>query len=430
MADEKIINYLITKQSEFPVLVSLKLKQIKKSRFILKKLIEYVENAKAKKGNRIVLLHGLRGTGKTTLLYQLYKRYNSESVYLSCDDLLVNKVDLIEIIRSIDYINKKKIGFEYPYILLLDEITYLDKWDLKLKTLIDSRPNLIIIATSSSSLGLDESELTRRASDLVVYPLNFREYLNIKYDIIIPDKLSNIIRKKILRGQSLEKEYIKVVSLFKNYDMFSLFNDYIKNDLPFSLELATANEYEESIKRIIKRIIYEDFSKFADVESRILTKAEQMIYFLSTVPSDGVKIETLSKTIGISKETVVKLLGLFEKAMIIKGIPYYGRKRKFKRPLKWFFYSSSTRIVLSKSLGYHSDILGNAREDVVFSVLTAYGQEIFYSHATDFVIDKIGFEVGGTKKERKNERLNIYTITMSASIGKNNIPLPLFLLSV
>jgi len=430
MHSEKVVDYLITKQPELPILVNIKLKQIKKSRFYLSNLIDDIENAKKKKGHRIVLIHGLRGTGKTTLLYQIYDKYKTNRTYLSGDDMFINKMDITDIIQGIDYINKKKIGFDRPYILLLDEITYIDKWDLKLKMLIDTRPNLIIIATSSSSLGLEESELTRRAKDLPVYPLSFREFLSIKYDINIPDSLSSRIHKKILKWHSLEKEYIQVMSMFKNYDMFALFNEYIRNDLPFSLELSNENEYEESIKRMIKRIVYEDLSKFANVESPILTKAEQMIYFISTIPSDGVKIETISQTIGISKETVVKLLGMFEKAMLIKSVQYSGRKRRFKRPLKWFFYSPSIRIMLSKSLGRHSDMVGNAREDAVFLVLSKYEKDIFYSHIADFIIGDIGFEVGGNKNERKDKELKIYTLTMNSTISNNNIPLPLFAVSV
>lgn len=231
-----------------------------------------------------------------------------------------------------------------------------------------------------------------------------------------------------------EAEYLKVLSYLKDYNLLALYEEYIRNDLPFSLEVSNTREYEQAIKRMIKRVVYEDFPRFANLETKILQKAEQMIYFISTVPADGVKIKTISETIGISKETVTKLLALFEQAMVINGLSHQGRKRGFKRPLKWFFYSPSLRLTLSRFWGVTSDLVGNLREDSVFLVLSYFDKEIFYSHSIDFIIDKIGFEVGKKKKIKKRKaaksKFKIFILTAEGAIKECKIPLSLFALSV
>jgi len=433
----EVIDFFVNQQAEMPLLVKNKIKSIKKSRFIFSSINKSISNFKKGKGQRIVLLHGLRGTGKTTLLLQIYKKYKEKLniFYISGDALLSHNIDFEDVILTLDRLNKHKIGLDKKFILLVDEVTYIQRWDLKFKVWIDQRPNLMMIATSSSSLGLKNSkELTRRAKNIPIFPLSFREYLAVKYNISIPDSFSDRLRKKIFNNILPESEYIKVFSYLKDYNLTALYKEYTRNDLPFSLEVSNEKEYEQAIKRMIKRVVYEDFPRFANLEAKILQKAEQMIYFISTIPSDGVKIQTISETIGISKETVTKLLNLFEQAMVIKGVSCQGRKRSFKKPLKWFFYSPSLRLALSSFWGVTSDLIGNLREDSVFLVLSQFDKDIFYSHGIDFIIEDIGFEVGKKKKIKKirssESKFKIFILSAEEGIEQNKIPLSLFALSI
>lgn len=67
----------------------------------------------------------------------------------------------------------------------LDEIHYDRKWVLFLKTLYDrtkSHKNILVIATGSSALLLQSTpDLARRVIVEKIYPLNFLEYLILKY---------------------------------------------------------------------------------------------------------------------------------------------------------------------------------------------------------------------------------------------------------
>jgi len=420
--EERVKTFVLGSIADMPKIIEEELKGIGTTRFFVKEL----KDAISKSGQRIFLLAGLRGTGKTTALYQLFNSLDKDSVvYFSCDELLSRRINLEDVISAVDYIKKERIGMSKRFVLLLDEITYLPEWDLKLKVIRDKRPNLIIVATSSSVIPLKKTvELARRAYEIQVLPLSFREYLSLRYNINIPDELSNEIRKKIGK-ESLEGEYLKVLSLVGSYDLFALYEEYVKNDLPPSLKLSEI-AYTDAINKIIKRTIYEDLSKYEKMETKMLGIAEALIKYLSTVPADGVKITTLSEIIGISKESVTKLLEVLELAMLIKGVEYEGRGRMFKKPKKWFFYSPSMRYVLASPVAGFADIVGNLREDSVFRHLAQMSKNIFYSHEADFIADGMRIEVGKGKPPKKDTVI----FGMEEKIEKNRIPIPLALLGV
>lgn len=414
--------------SEVPKLASARLKNIEEKRDFTRALEKRVSDFYAnKKTARVILLYGLRGTGKTISLLQIYAQQNEQTMYVSCDELLRNNISIKEIIEKLDIVFKEKIGLNKKFLLLLDEISYLPNWQLELKLLHDKRPALMIVATSSSSIALYSTELERRAIEIKVPPFTFREYLKIKKKITISDELSKKIRKKIfIEKKNPTEEFLKVLSVIGEKNLISLYRDYLVEDMPTSLELEGA-DYFTALNNIVKKIVYEDFSKYANVETELLIKAEQLINYLSRIPADAVRIETISDTLGISKSSTTKILDLFARAMLIKGVEAYGRNRAFKFAKKWFFLSPSIRYTLAKPLGFESDIKGNAREDSVFVHLNEIFNNIYYSKEADFIIPNvINIEVGGKKEKRSG----VLTLVEEEIVNEERISIPFFLLSV
>ncbi len=391
--------------------------KIKEKRSFAYGLIKYL---KEEKEPRLILLQGLRGTGKTTALLQ---QANIKGTYFSCDFLKANMLDMRDLIEALDRLNIEKIGINKEYVLLLDEISYIDNWDIKLKSLIDRRKKLKIVATSSSSLSLQTHEFVRRAKWITVHPLSFSEYINLRYNIKIPTKLSKKIISKV--GKNIQSEYLEVLSYLKGKDLLGLYNEYLQQDMPFSLD-RIRSEYMDELDGLIKRIIYEDFSKHAKLSSDLLVKSEQLIHYISSIPADGIKLSKISQLLSISKESVSKILNLFETSLVIKGINYQGRNRALKKPKKWFFLSPSIRYSLSRFIANKPELIGNMREDSVFLHLNILYKKIFYSHEADFVLNKLKLEIGGKKKKRSN----VVILDTSGRVNENIIPIPLFLLSV
>lgn len=424
-------NFVLRTASEFPSFLEVRLRNVIHKRRFVHQLERKIGDFEAGKGMRVIILYGLRGAGKTVGLLQTAAKIQKNMFYVRGDELLASGIGLDELIDALDKVNREKIGLKGNYILLIDEVTYLKDWALKMKVLHDKRPNLLLALTSSSSLALAfPADMARRSSTITVSPLTFREYLLLKHGIEIPDALSKRIFESICRGRTPKEEFSRAAAAAGAKSLSGLFEDYMYSDMPLSLRVE-GEEYFEGMKAVIKKAIYEDFSKYGKLETGILPKAEQMIYFLSQIPADGVRIESLSTHLALSKETIVKLLGMFEKSLVVKGIGAHGRRKAVKLPRKWMFTSPSVRYALAKSLGIKGDMIGNLREDTAFLHLSTAFSDISYGHAVDFIIPerKLAFEVGGEKAGRKLPGFNTFTLLAGEAVGEGRIPLFFFTLA-
>ena len=127
---------------------------------------------------KVVVLLGARQVGKTTLLMSLQSRLLQEGKstrYLNCDleeerqaANTTSKVRLDLLVAGMDAI-------------LIDEVQRLDDPGLTLKILVDQYPDLMILATGSSSFDLRSrvsEALTGRYVDFFLYPLSLVEILH------------------------------------------------------------------------------------------------------------------------------------------------------------------------------------------------------------------------------------------------------------
>ncbi|MBI5036765.1 ATP-binding protein [Candidatus Micrarchaeota archaeon] len=429
-------SFVLRSSAELRPFTSARLKNITHRRSFVNLLEKKLERNESGKGMRITILCGLRGTGKTVSLLQLAELRDSpaQAFYARGDELLANNVDLLKLVEALDKINREKTGVGKKYVLFVDEVTYLPDWTLKTKVLHDTRPDLSLVLTSSSSLALAfPPDIARRSTTLTVSPLSFKEYLLLKHGISVPEDLARKMLAGLSRGQTPLKEFSQAMAAAGTKNLAGLFEDYLHEDMPLALQ-TSGQDYLEGMKSVVKKIVYEDFPKYGKLDASLLPKAEQMAVFLARIPCDAVRLENLANHFTISKESVSKVLDLMEKSLLIKGVEAHGRRKAVKLPKKWLFQSPSIRYALAKDLGLESDLTGNLREDCVFAALASvFGAgSVQYSHAADFVVPdkKLAFEVGNKATERTLPKLNTFTlVTSSRKEGGNRIPLHLALLA-
>ena len=113
--------------------------------------------------NRLIVIKGAKGVGKTTLLLQHIKRSfpdPQKALYVSLDNIWFGNHTLLELA-------------EYHYThggthLFLDEIHKYKGWEQEIKNIYDSYPRLHVVVTGSSMLKLEES-MTADLSPSLLY---------------------------------------------------------------------------------------------------------------------------------------------------------------------------------------------------------------------------------------------------------------------
>src|SRR5690606_36107281 len=122
-------------------------------------------------GQRLLLIKGARGAGKTTMLLQHYKNNPERAIYLSLDDFYFESNRLLLLIEDL-----YRDGYRTFY---LDEVHQYTYWSKDLKNLYDNFTDIKIIATGSSALQLDigAADLSRRMTVYQLAGLSFREYI-------------------------------------------------------------------------------------------------------------------------------------------------------------------------------------------------------------------------------------------------------------
>ena len=175
-------------------------------RDITNSLIEWKEKVKHKP----VILRGARQVGKTTIIRQLGKMFESfieinfeES--LDLPTLFEGNLDPNEITQNLEnYLNLKIV--DGKTLLFLDEIQYCPRAILALRYFYEKRPNLHIIAAGS----LLDFELEKisfpvgRVDFYYLYPLSFGEYLDalgkksLRKELLSNRALATPIHKQLL----------------------------------------------------------------------------------------------------------------------------------------------------------------------------------------------------------------------------------------
>ena len=105
--------------------------------------------------NKVVMLYGVRRSGKSFVLFDLFKRYKDTSLYIDFEDdrLLDFQPDDFEILREAflelkpDLLNKKKR-------FLLDEIQNIEGWEKFCRRAVEKENIDVFVAGSSSKICL------------------------------------------------------------------------------------------------------------------------------------------------------------------------------------------------------------------------------------------------------------------------------------
>jgi predicted AAA+ superfamily ATPase len=298
----------------------------------------------------IYTLGGGRQIGKSTLLKQWIAELLEEgvppsSIMFYTGELIDNQHMLVELLQ--DYIAESAPN-QLNYIII-DEITYIEKWDKGIKFLADAGifRKCVVVLTGSDLTMMQAARMTfpgRRGKadqvDFHMYSLSFRETLQLKNTV--PELEEIIAEERAVDEGMLEKIYDEFQLYLKHGGYLTAINDFA---LTKSISKYTLKTYSDWIRGdILKRQRQESYLR--EIISNIINSYNKQLSWNAI--ADHVSIDS-PKTVADYCELLEMIDALFiQKAIMLDklvGAPKKARKLTFTDP----FIFHAMRYWLSSS---------------------------------------------------------------------------------
>lgn len=356
--EEELRRYISAKQNLMPKILVSNNKKLK-HRINYFKIKEHVDNFL--NGNthcRFIVMPGLRGVGKTTILIQLYEYLikkgvdNSNILYFDVSELKSFFDANIE-----DVINnfiKNTLKLNKPIFLLIDE-AHLDKnWPLIGKIIYNNSDNIFMVFTGSSAFELQiKMNIDRRMEKEPIFPCTFPEYLFLKQDITYPENMSFALQDLILNGNvdlAIANERKIQESMIKlNNDPDIEFEKFLRQySFPFSLEMQDFQIYEKTLNNI-NRIIKKDIPSLKTFRTSTDYTISRIITYLAVNKPGMIPNKKLAQILSVSPNTVNIILNVLAKTQLI--FPITGYSTKIRNPRKYFFLAPCLKAAINFETG-------------------------------------------------------------------------------
>ena len=372
MINRSILKDIIISNEEF---ISQNIKQIVK-----RENLSFPEKLK-----KAVILYGVRRSGKTYILFDLFKKHKDRSLYLDFEDERLTDFEVkdFEGLKDI-FLELKPELIDKELIFLFDEIQNIKGWERYCRRIVE-RENIKVFVTGSSSRVMPleiHTSLRGRAWSTEVTPFSFREYLHLKG--------LNTKDKKIIYGSKK--------ALVKKH-----FAEYLKwGGFPEVSLLKSDFEKRKVIKEYIEAMFFKDLVERFNITNIHLLKVltEKLFSSFSTKFSLTAFYKQYHQKFPFSKDTLFSYYNYFLESMLIFEIKKFSESsyKRLRNPAK--IYLIDTGICKKVT----SADWGRILENIVFLELRKKGDEIYYfaeKRECDFIV-----------KNNTNGKLFPYQVTL------------------
>jgi len=275
-------------------------------RFLEKTISESLFMGKA------IVLYGARQVGKTTLVRSILSKYPDSGKYLNCEIHSINSnLSVPEPERIKNFLGGAKL-------VVLDEAQYIPNTGKILKLIVDTIPQIQIIATGSSGFDLankTSEAMTGRVYHFHLHPLSVNEIASATDPFIADSAVESILR--------------------------------------FGAYPEVYTSVEDKAMKIIDEIsssyLYKDILMFDDIRKSGVIK--NLLIMLALQVGNEVSYNELAKSLGINRLTVIKYLDLLEGCFVIFRLNSFSRnlRSELSKSVKIYFFDLGIRNSLIRN---------------------------------------------------------------------------------
>lgn len=338
--DKKILKEVILEQAEF-----IQKRDLGIGREALNQIARYL------KLPHVIVVSGIRRSGKSTLLGQIIRKYyDRDAYYFNFEDerLVDFELDDFNYLYELflELYGEKKIFF-------FDEIQNVKSWEIFVRRMYDRGFKFFITGSNASLLEKEiGTRLTGRYLLVNLFPFSFREFLSFKgYH---PGKDAFFVTKERGRLKRFFNEYLKIGGM----------PEYLKY------------KEREILERNYEDILYRDIIVRNDVKE-VKALRELAIYLLSNAASlftyNKMKIAFGLGSVNTAKSYVDYLENSF--LLYVINMFSYSLKQQMFTPKKAYCVDNGILNIVSFRF---SENKGRFMENLVFIELLRRGKEIYY----------------------------------------------------
>jgi len=317
---------------------------------------------------RAVVLMGPRRVGKTVMIHQAIQALLDDGVppkalcYFSVDHPIYNGLSLDKLLEYCGQATGVDHKSQQVYVFF-DEIQYLRKWEVHLKSVVDTHPKIKALASGSAAAALrlkSKESGAGRFTDFLLPPLTFYEYLDLlaKTDLVErptrpgPGGGAFFVAKDI---DEVNRQFIEYLN-FGGYPEV-IFSTQIQSD---PIRFIKSD--------IIDKVLLRDLPSLYGIGD--IQELNYLFTALAFNTAKEVSLEELSKNSGVAKNTIKRYIEYLEAAFLIKLVHRVDRNAKrFRRAnfFKVYLANPSMRAALFSPVKSSDDAIGSLAETAIFS---------------------------------------------------------------
>lgn len=307
------------------------------------------EVIKCFKDDRVLILTGVRRSGKSTILKQLVHE-KQEYCYVNFED--ERFIDFKA--QDFEQLNEVLIEtYGNPKLYFFDEVQNIEKFEVFVRRLQD-QGNKVVITGSNASLLSKEfgTRLTGRYKPFEVYPFSFREYL---------------IFKKV----EPQKDWPYLAE--KRVNLIKMLDEYLENGgMPEYLK----NKDKEYIKTVYENILYRDVIARYNIRRQKILK--ELVNILTAGISSVFTYNSLKTSLGLANSITIKeYISYLNNSFLFFELQKFdfSLKKQLSAPKKAYIIDPAFSQVAGFNISANK---GRILENVVFLELKRRNKEVYY----------------------------------------------------